>query len=370
MARKRKSLVKARSGTYYENFSVHGHRFRGSLGTNDEETAEILAAEKRKRLLLGDLIPEKLPEMTLDVALGKYWLERAHDLPSGTTVAGQSKVLREGLGKNTLLSKITPALLTTYAASRRIGKITHVRHSKKSGVRVANSTVNTELLLLRTIMNRARKVWKVAYADIVWKDILLAETGVRQHILSRGDEEQRLFDELRDELRGPCRLALITGLRLDNFIHLTWEQIKWSEGHLIVYLKSKEPGGKLHYVPLTDTIREILSAELGRHKKWVFTFVCQHTNPRYGRLKGERYPFTKQGFWAEFDKARKRAGLWYGKKCRDNFRIHDLRHTAATRALRKCGNLETVKMLLGHEDLKTTERYAKTELEDVRSAID
>jgi site-specific recombinase XerD len=51
-------------------------------------------------------------------------------------------------------------------------------------------------------------------------------------------------------------------------------------------------------------------------------------------------------------------------------RLHDLRHTAATRGLKKGGNLKTVQKMLGHKSILTTERYAKTQLEDVAGAMD
>src|SRR5262249_50835047 len=83
----------------------------------------------------------------------------------------------------------------------------------------------------------------------------------------------------------------------------------------------------------------------------------------------ERYPVTESVLWVAWDHARKEAGLWYGKNSPDNLRVHDLRHTAATRALGKCGNLKTVQTMLGHENIRTTARYAKTYIEDVRAAM-
>lgn len=49
--------------------------------------------------------------------------------------------------------------------------------------------------------------------------------------------------------------------------------------------------------------------------------------------------------------------------------LHGLRHTAATRLLRKCGNIKIVKEFLGHKSLKTTERYAKLTNDDLMAAV-
>ena len=53
-----------------------------------------------------------------------------------------------------------------------------------------------------------------------------------------------------------------------------------------------------------------------------------------------------------------------------DFRFHDLRHTAATRALRESGNLKVVQQLLGHADIATTARYAHAMTDDVRDVME
>jgi integrase len=78
--------------------------------------------------------------------------------------------------------------------------------------------------------------------------------------------------------------------------------------------------------------------------------------------KGDRYPFTKNGWRKAWQRALAAAGI-------EDFRFHDLRHTAATRMLRKSGNLQLVQKLLAHEDISTTLRYAKSDLADVRAAM-
>src|SRR5215813_350579 len=50
-------------------------------------------------------------------------------------------------------------------------------------------------------------------------------------------------------------------------------------------------------------------------------------------------------------------------------RFHDLRHTFASRLRAKGVDLVTIKELLGHADIRTTMRYAHTNLESKKSAI-
>jgi len=382
MQKRRSSLVRLRGDTYYENFTVDGIRYRGSLKTDSEETAEIIASKRKSDIQLAKLVgkPPEKAEMTLDTALGAYWLEHAHLLPSAPQIKIASEALRVGLGKMTLLSEITPRMLTSYVAARRAGKFFHPATRRRRGPMLANATINNDLMFLRAVMNREEEKGGVNVAKIEWRKVFLEAENERQHILSRKegdgtnvpvrDEERLLFQALRADFHGLTQFALLTGMRISNIINLTWNQVKWDQGQIAIRVKSKKPGGKLHYVPISTAVKELLLSEWGRHPQRVFTFICHKSNSRRKHKKGERYPVTYGGLRREWVRAIQKAGLWYGPNSRDNLRIHDLRHTAATRALKKCGNLKTVQKLLGHASLASTVRYAKTDIKDVLDAME
>lgn len=52
----------------------------------------------------------------------------------------------------------------------------------------------------------------------------------------------------------------------------------------------------------------------------------------------------------QFDKAKREAGL-------EDFRFHDLRHTAATRMADLGADVFTIAAILGHSDIRMTSRY-------------
>ncbi len=54
----------------------------------------------------------------------------------------------------------------------------------------------------------------------------------------------------------------------------------------------------------------------------------------------------------------------------DGFRFHDLRHTFATRLVQSGVDLYKLQKLLGHRDLKTTQRYAHHYPESLRSGVE
>jgi integrase len=351
--RRQRSLVTRRPGSpnWYENFTVNGRRFRGSLETDDREQAEIIAAKKRADALLGKLTGKK-PELTLSQALGRYLLEHGQHLPSADDIKRMGRVLIAGLGAHTLLSELEPADLATYAARRR--------------ATLSNRSVNAEIEHLRAVVRRAGNLWGIAVPAINWKDVLLEEAGEREHVLS-AEEEGRLFAALRPDYHAMFRFALVTGLRLGNVVTLTWAQIDWDARTILFRVKSKKPGGELHYVPITPAVAAILSLERDRHRERVFTYVCDRNrhDPRRGFLqrKGARYPFTHDGWRKAWKAALEAAGI-------ADFRFHDLRHTAGTRALHAHRNLKTVQRMLAHKNIATTLRYTRSDIEDVRAAME
>lgn len=351
--RRKRSLVTRRPGSpnWYENFTVNGHRFRGSLETDDREQAEILAAKKRSDALLGKLTGKK-PELTLTQALGRYLIEHGQHLATADDIARMGKQLLADLGKHRVLSEITPADLATYAARRR--------------AMVSNRSVNAEIEHLRAVIRRATALWGVETPALNWQSVLLEEAGEREHVLSE-EEEDRLFAALRPDFHAMVRFALVTGVRLGNVVSLTWAQVDWDARTIVFRVKSKRPGGDLHYIPITPAVAAILSTERGRDRERVFTYISdRNRHDRHAGImqeKGKRYPFTYAGWRKAWRAALTQAGI------RD-FRFHDLRHTAATRALHAHRNLKTVQRMLGHKNIATTLRYTRSDVEDVRAAME
>jgi integrase len=367
-------IIKKRDGSqnWHLDFTVNGLRFRDSLRTPNEKVARAMATQIHADALLGRFTNAK-PEITLNDASVRYWNECIEGLPSAQGTRVRALALIAFFGKDKLLSDITEAELIQYAASRRHGQMRHPRSGKVWDITRAPNTINGDLLLANTLCRRARLVWKANAAELSIKNVLLQRPDDRQRFL-KPDEEDRLFQVLRPDMHAMVRFALITGLRVGNVIGLTWEQVNWEERQIEFRVKSKKLGGKTHFLPITKTIAAILSAERGRHPEFVFTYVCGKTFIRPGvrRMKGQRYPYRPHhgGWKCSWMDALKAVGLRYGKFDRRNFRFHDLRHTAATRALKATRNLKVVQKLLGHEDIATTMRYAHVDTEDVREAMD
>ncbi len=190
-------------------------------------------------------------------------------------------------------------------------------------------------------------------------DMLPEPTGRIREL--RSTEEARLFQHLREDMHPLVRFGLLSGVRWMNAARLTWAQVDFENREIVFRTKSKRPGGEVHTLPITQAMLVLLAEQRGGHPIYVFTYVCKRS--RGQRRKGERYPFSKNGWRKDWWRALEAAGI-------EDFRFHDLRHTAATRVLRASNNLKVVQEMLGHSDIGTTARYAHAMKEDVRAAME
>ena len=367
---RRKSLVIERPGRdgWYCNFQVGGRRFRDRLGADTRESAEaeaaaVFAAAKAGRGAPAATTPAA--QFTLGEALGRYWETRGAHVRSAGDIRRHSETLIRELGNDLPLAALGTRDLEDYVARRRVRKARNQETGKLELRDRANASINREIGLLRSVIIAARH-WRVAVPDIAWARVMLPEPDKAQTILSP-EKESELFAALRPDYWPLIEFALIAGVRLENAIGLRWDQIDWQGRAITFRVKSRRPGGKLLVLPLTDSLAQLLAREQGRHREVVFTYICRRNrhDPHHGvmQTKGTRYPFTHDGWRKDWMAARDAIGL-------PALRFHDLRHTAATRTLAACGNLNVVKEMLGHADIATTARYANSDTAQVRAAME
>lgn len=141
-----------------------------------------------------------------------------------------------------------------------------------------------------------------------------------------------------------------TGLRVSELCHLELFDVTISERKGTVRVHGK--GGKYRGVPLNAEVRKSLRA-----------YVNERGLTPGALFIGQRGPMSPSGVFRLLRKYAAQAGL--------DVSPHVLRHTFATRLLRKGGaDLVTVKELLGHEDINTTAIYLHPSQEDMQEAVE
>ena len=140
------------------------------------------------------------------------------------------------------------------------------------------------------------------------------------------------------------RLLVLTGCRLSEIQKLRWERVDFDAGEL--RLLDSKTGGRA--VPLAPSAVRLLAA-LPRDpdNPWVIA----------GRKPGTHLTDLQHPWRC----IRARAGL-------DDMRIHDLRHSFASRALALGENLPMIGKLLGHIQVQTPARYAHLARDTVKAS--
>jgi integrase len=133
-------------------------------------------------------------------------------------------------------------------------------------------------------------------------------------------------------------VALTTGMRIAEIFGLNWGDLLYKEELIAVLAKLK--GGKMRYVPMPPE----LAAEFRS----------------YPAVLGEERIFPPEpGSEGERQRVDKSFATILGLAGIADFRFHDLRHTFASWYMMNGGDLYELAKILGHSNIKMTERYAK-----------
>lgn len=354
------SVYKPKGSPFFHyDFQRANRRFHGSTGCTTRREAEAFERLEAKKAaaLPKNNANEHAP---ITHAWARFWEEKGkHDAKSDTTFArmealqdGLSKALRDR-NRSTAITEIDADVIAAYVAARR-GTI------GRNGKLLSNASVNRELQILRRILRRAQRVWKMPVHLPAWDELMLPEADERVIDISR-DIEADIIGRMRPDFRAAARWLILSGLRAGNALPFDPANIDFTMGLVTVMQKSRKPGGRMHILPITAAMATLLGNELGHLPDAVFTYVARRT--RAGRVRGQRYPITPETFYNEFKAAAVAAGL-------PDLRPHDLRHVAGTRTLRASGgNLRAAQRHLGHSRISTTTKYAHYMLDELREAM-
>ena len=220
------------------------------------------------------------------------------------------------------------------------------------------ATVNRYLALLKSTLNLALRNGKIERSPA--KSVkLFQENNARVRYLTE-DEEARLFEALPEELKPLVKVALHTGMRKGELLHLKWEDVDFHTETLTV---ARSKHGQARRVTMNSLVKETLSKVRREQVQAART-----------KAEGEReifssYVFCAPGgsFWHNLSRkwypALKGASL-------QNFHFHDLRHTFCSRLAMAGEDILTIKELAGHKTIAMTLRYSHLSAHHLRQAVE
>lgn len=349
------SLYQPKNSRFWQyDFVWQGERVSGSTRETSKRRAQ--AVEDAKKLEVKTSTGK--PQRTLDVVALSYWETTGKHAVDAKGDEERLYRLIKYIGADRPMSQIAePEISKAIDARRKEGNL-----RGKSAKPLSNATINrTVPELFKRVHQHARFVMKVEVAEINWKVVRLQEPEPRSRELSR-DEEDALFKSLRTDMHAIVLFALATGLRKENAVSIRRRDIDLRQRQLTVKVKSDRPGRKTHCIPLTEAMVELLTTEMSLHRHdRVFSYQPHdtHGNPKPG---AERRPMTIAALRPQWKRALTGAKI-------EDFRWHDLRHTAGSRCARIAG-LNVTKELLGHESIATTTRYAHVTRHDMLQAME
>jgi integrase len=155
-----------------------------------------------------------------------------------------------------------------------------------------------------------------------------------------------------DYLKPLVLLSLNTGARRGNLLSLTWGDIDFNAGTML-FRAAVSKSGKTHRIPMNDIVAETLIAWRNQAAD-----ISQDALVFQSPKTGEKLENCNTAW----------EGVLRAAKI-ENFRWHDMRHDFASRLVMLGENLNTVRELLGHSDMKMTMKYAHLAPDVKHSAV-
>ena len=209
--------------------------------------------------------------------------------------------------------------------------------------KLAPKTINCHLVTIRQFYDFLRDEEELAIDNPVRKGRHLRLSKPLPKHLKDGDVMSFLsvIDNKRD--RAIFMLMLRSGLRVSEVANLTLEAIDWRRKRIYIF---NGKGGKDRVVYISNdsyrALSDYVQSRMTCRVKKIFLV-------ERGSYKGK--PLSVRGIQKRMELYAKASGL--------KVSCHHLRHTMATQLLNADAELVTIQDLLGHDRIKTTQRYCK-----------
>ena len=250
----------------------------------------------------------------------------------------------------------------------------------------AATTINRDINALRSLFSTAVE-WKYIHIHPLEGFQQLPDKGIPLTRYLSNDEESRLYEalEAREQEKSEARnrgdawrekrgypplptsadpllpmvvVSLNTGIRWGALTQLKWPDIDFDK-QILTIRKEIEKTKQNRYMPLNSKVVAAL-------EEWKKVNTKGNKTNQSQELSGLIFPSRDDEVRDNVKKS------WAGVKARaniTNFRWHDLRHTFASKLVMRGVDLNTVRELMGHSDIKMTLRYAHLAPEHKAAAV-
>jgi len=339
---------------YYYDFVRKGRRFTGCTFETSKPRALQVEARKRQELesgrpLVND-VPFSLP-IDLTSQSGSVPVNLADEYESLHVSQKKALLYYSNIVKHlkahfraTMLSEIgvreAEGFLSQLRARHRCGQVCKETSCGKE------ATANRYRSVARNMWNKAAAWGFVPRGVNPWTETTKGRERSRERFLTQ-KEAGKLLAAASDWLRPILIAALHTGARRGDLLGLSWKDVDMDH-KLLVFRNTKT--GDDRPVPISDTLVSTLKELPSRFGEGV-VFVGAGGQP-----------VNVEALRTAWRRAVRSAGIG---RCR----FHDLRHSAASFMVQAGVPLYDVSKILGHRDVRMTQRYAHLAPDHLRGAV-
>ena len=212
-------------------------------------------------------------------------------------------------------------------------------HHDRRAAGAAPGSANRLLIMMRYVFNLAIK-WEVpGIKTNPCAGVPLLEVNNKMERYLSVDEAQRLYVAVckseNTMLGFIVPMLILTGARKREVLDAKWQDFDLARR---IWRISMSKSGKARHVPISDGAMTVLTS-LPKNDLTDYAFANPRTDKPYVSI------------FCAWNTARKNAGL-------ADVRMHDLRHSFASLLVNSGRTLYEVQHILGHTQVKTTQRYA------------
>ena len=318
---------------WYFDKTVNGTRYRDAIPTARTK-AQAEEAERHELVRIHEGRYGVSESMLLSDFIDRYYLPWARiNKRSIANDEGVCKLISDFF-KGKKLMQVSPFDVERFKRTRKSTPV-----GIKTNRERAAASVNRELEILSKIFSMAEDN-NLAKSNPCRKVNKLRQDNRRTRYLS-ANEEGRLMNALtgrRAYLLPIVNLALNTGMRRGEILSLEWNKVDLERG--VIYVTNTKSASD-RVIPLNESARSTLES-IRRMDERIFHVKCIKVAWAYALREAEI----------------------------QDFRFHDLRHSAATRLADAGADAFTIAAILGHSTIQMSARYTHATDERKRRAVD
>jgi integrase len=341
--------VYRRGRVWWFVFEYQGRKIQESSGFTNK-TAALRAEAKRKVDLIerraGFTKVKQAPKFQEFVEQFLKWSKQQHKPKTHALHKWNCQTLKRFFSGK-YLDEITSDMVEHFKSERK-----HEPRQKAKAPRlVTGATVNRALTTLTLLFHQAERNGYSVKNPVV--GVAMFPEPLDSMRVITFEEQAAYLSKASKPLRDIARIMLDTGMRPEEVFRIRSENIDFKQKTIF------NPFGKTkaarRTIPMTDDVSTLLRGRVKKAMELGTPFVFAS-------------PYNIERPVASVKRAHRAAAA--RAKIKGPFRLYDLRHTFATRAVASGADLPTLSALLGHASIQMTMRYVHPAAEQKRIAME